>query len=465
MKILNFVFGILISGNAFGWGQYGHETVNQTAIDLLSPSDSIGACFQNPAARYLMTRYAVTPDIEWKTDMQIKTLSPEDAKARHQDDCYEHPLHFFEADAFVAPNSDPNLLFKSFSAESLSGDYRQTAFKEYSKMMAANINYILQVQASKPIEDKTNPSAKDVVLHGTAPWRARSLYMAAIEAMKKKDFQLAALYLGTMGHYIGDMSQPFHATLNFDGGYPSDAKTAGIHHEIDTGLFETMWTSSEKKKHTEKDENDVYASFDGTKAGVQTSAKAEFSQLPTEVNEQNIVSVMMDRLVASGYPLIETYLSAYQVQCQDANATLVSQNAKHRSVASKNKNPSDTPAQPKSEKPYCTELPGKKEGSTTVRDIGVARERKLFAYSVPPVMKDALEARLGKSSALLAKLWISAWKAANQPSFGDCSTWKFDQSYAIKNYLKPDYYPTGFDGITKPRCSEREPSSTKKKGK
>lgn len=457
-KKLILIPALSFSSFAQGWGQYGHEAVNQSAIDLLSTSDSIGACFQTPAARYLVTRYAVTPDIEWKTDMSLPNLDSEDKLARRDNDCYEHPLHFFEADAFVTPSNDQDAIFKAFSIESLSGDYRDVAFKEYSKMMASKINYILTVDPSKAIESKLSPTTLDVSLHGTAPWRARSLYLASVEAMKKKDFQLAALYLGSMGHYVGDMSQPFHTTLNFNGGFPAEARTVGIHHEIDTGLFETLWTAKQKKNHTQKDANDVYNSFENTKADVQSTAEVEFKQI-ADLNEANIVATILERLVASGYPEVESLLKAYQQECTDANSTIASKNTKKRGVASK---------APSTEK-YCVNIPIGAAGKTKVRSIGIAREKKLSDYSLPPTILKALEMRLGKSSAILAKLWISAWKEAGQPAFGDCSTWKFDQSYAIKNYLKPDYYPVGFNGKTKSKCHndesavEREPGSAKAK--
>lgn len=65
-----------------------------------------------------------------------------------------------------------------------------------------------------------------IVKNGTAPWRIRQLYQMAVNAFKGKNYTLALQAIGTMSHYIGDLSQPLHVTENYDG---QETNNVGIH--------------------------------------------------------------------------------------------------------------------------------------------------------------------------------------------------------------------------------------------
>ncbi|MBI3544379.1 MAG: hypothetical protein HY075_13995 [Deltaproteobacteria bacterium] len=237
---------------AHAWGQYGHEQGNDAAVTVLGESNGLGRCFGEN--RYLIRRMAVTPDIEWKNDMMAVTpemkakkeaenealvaagkkpkpiskmvLSKEDYSKRLDDDKYEHPMHFDEVDAW-APNPASGDI-----AKLPAGDYK-TVFPFYKKKLKDNASYVTEIDPSKTLKDPSNPSVNEVTDHGTAPWRAQQMFRLGVDALKKKDVKAAFLYLGTMGHYVCDMSQPFHASLNYDG-HHNDSPAAGIHHEIDT---------------------------------------------------------------------------------------------------------------------------------------------------------------------------------------------------------------------------------------
>src|SRR5205823_2921752 len=117
--------------------------------------------------------------------------------------------------------------------------------KNYTIARKSNADRIKQMDPEKAKQsDLNNPSPHDVIQHGTAPWRIVQLYNSGIAELKlakaasgKKNttdseahFKLALLYLGAMGHYVGDMGQPFHASLDFDGGAFQPPQT-GIHHD------------------------------------------------------------------------------------------------------------------------------------------------------------------------------------------------------------------------------------------
>ena len=451
---------VLASPFAFGWGQYGHEQVNSAAIDLLDTNTSIGKCFRD--ARKTIVRYAITPDIEWKTDLQVKTLSSQSSQQRRKNDCYEHPLHFFEADSFIQQNGG------AISKLPTDNDYSTRAFPAYVQLLSMLVNrtYVVTVDPTKKLQNPSNPTPMDVVIHGTAPWRAESLYILAVDAMKKKDFRLAAFYLATMGHYIGDMSQPFHATLNFDGDYKPVDDYAGIHHEIDTGLFERL------AERITKDSNDVFNSFDPTIKQVSQIATQEFAKYPSRLSSADIVPNVM-KIVASGYPLVQGLLAAYKKQCDIANGKATKNRGKARKIAQQSVKLKDRterngehghvpifPTDDQASDPsiqghaYCEAIPDGQRGE--VKAIGTEKEDQMNVAKIgDDMVATILETRLGLSSALLAKLWISAFQEAGQPAFGDCSGWSFDEDYAIMNYPIPNYYPANFDGVTKAGCAHQ----------
>ena len=459
-----FVSGVMFYSNAvFSWGQFGHQQVNSAAIDLLDSKTAIGSCLQTDAAKKLMLRYAITPDLEWKMDLKMTNLSHEDFMNRKDNDCYEHPLHFFEADAFFKP-SESGSISKDLPTDS---DYANSAYPQYVTLFKGNVEYSNVLDPDKKIEDVNHIKVFDLASHGTAPWRVLGLYRAAVEAMKNQDFASAALYLGTMGHYVGDMGQPFHTTLNFNGQYPEDAHQAGIHSEVDTKIFDLLYTNKQKKNKTIKDENSVFHVFEG----VNFTVRDEASQLRNDINsqtrtllsknpgpiaEEDVVPQVFN-LIKSGYPHIPSLLKIYKEQCDAANSTPSSR----RSANNK----------PRAVK--CLQVDGKvkaylsKAYELRFRDAKINDQMTVYQL---------IQSRLASSAALLNKLWISAWNDAGKPDFGNCAQWKFDQSYVFAKYLKPDYYPHSFNGAT--RCSkarqnieddegdgaqnDREPNSVKK---
>lgn len=456
MSFLSVIFILLFQHSiSFGWGQFGHQQINAAAVDLLDSKTAIGTCFQNGEAKELISRYASTPDLEWKDSSFARGLTVKDIENRKSADCYEHQLHFFAQDAFSKQDKDGQLITQLPT----DADYAKAAYEKYLALLKDNTDYVNKVSHRKDIAPDTIKTA-NVAAQGTAPWRSRQLYLLAVSAMKKADFKLAALYLGTLGHYIGDMSQPFHTNLNFDGAYPEDAKHAGIHHEIDTGLLGTL------------NEN---------KFSIKAEAVKEFSNNSNLLTGDEVPGSVID-LARSGYPLINTLLKSYKAQCDEANTQKTMAKRPKRKIAS---TPYDEEYGPEHEdtrmispqgvdasqaigQEYCVNLVS--SGRPKVRAIGGPREQRMADEDLPPKVINVLKSRLAMSSALLARLWISAWTEAGKPSFGDCSKWKFDMSYILQNYPKPDYYPNGFTGVTKPQCAgygvdDRSPSSLKKQKK
>ena len=414
------------SEKALAWGQYGHQQINTAAVALVSQTGDIGRCLAD--ADYSMRRLAISPDMEWKMDVKVDL--PEDVlHQRMQDDQYEHSLHFFEADAFVP------LKGAASSVASLpSGEYA-SVYPAYHDLLVKYIAQVTTIDPSKGLKDPKNPSVNEVTAHGTAPWRALQLYRLSIDAMKKGDTQLALLYLGTMGHYVGDMSQPFHATLNFDGGYPVSADQAGIHHEIDTGLL----PGGTKKSKTDPDNKDAMSVFPTalfqktTQPAIVAAAESKIkADGKKQLTQADVVPEML-KIVSSGLPYVDAMLTAYKAQCDIKNAT----------------NPP---------KPHCVAT--MKDGHSQVEEIGKAGENAMLATSITVEgagampMSQVLNERMALSSALLARLWIAAYKEAGSPNMGDCKKFgAFDttfRDYVIQNYPRPNdpaahgFMPAGY---------------------
>ena len=444
------MFAVSMVASAFhaqkaqAWGQYGHQQVNDAAITVLGTSNGLGKCFDSN--RYVIKRAAITPDVEWKADMLLKTLSPADKTKRMDDDKYEHPMHFDEVDAWV-PNPRPGDI-----AKLPAGEYGDV-FSFYQDRLQKNAAYVTEIDPSKKLKDPNHPTVNEVTDHGTAPWRALQLYRLGVEALKKKDVALAMLYLGTMGHYVGDMSQPFHTSLNYDGEHYA-TPAAGIHHEIDTGVLPQKG----------KDENDVYPSFEVTEKAVLDGAKRALGGSVDGLHEDQIVSEIF-RMLDNGYGDVEGYLKPYAEECAAAQSEAASTTKDGRTVATAAAAPK-VPRKPKAGATsdanptagngghgsvpagdagqYCVTTPGT-GGRSKTRPLPAAHERNFGTKVVPSV-----EERIGESAALLARIWAAAYVAAGKPSLSGCAGVKFDQSYAIQNYARPSqdgphgYLPAGY---------------------
>src|SRR5437762_417617 len=96
---ISVLFGL--SREAFGWGAYGHQQVNHAAVQIMGKSPhfrSYAACFTTNID--FITRLGITPDYDWKWLGTPPTDEALIAK-KHQNDRYEHSLHFFEADSYA----------------------------------------------------------------------------------------------------------------------------------------------------------------------------------------------------------------------------------------------------------------------------------------------------------------------------------------------------------------------------
>jgi len=161
---------------ALAWGETGHSLIASTGASLTSQGQDF---FQANVANF--GHLTTIPDVLWKST---------NAKE-------EGPNHWFQADYY----------FPSCSASDIA-----TFPKSYAQAV-------------------TQYGQSVVTAQGTGPWRVRQLYAMAVKSLQSGDVNSAMQYMGTMSHYIGDMSQPLHDSENYDGGMTSsNGKGTGVHY-------------------------------------------------------------------------------------------------------------------------------------------------------------------------------------------------------------------------------------------
>lgn len=154
---------VLASSSAFGWGAIGHQIVAYVGAN----SALEGQAFWQANLSQLR-QLTTVPDRLWKTS------------ATKAD---EGLTHWFQVDAYYKPADFSQIItFPSLYSQAVS---------QYTESV--------------------------ILVNGTAPWRVRQLYQLAFQAFKMGDTKSALQYVGIMSHYIGDLSQPLHVTVNHDG--------------------------------------------------------------------------------------------------------------------------------------------------------------------------------------------------------------------------------------------------------
>ncbi len=208
MKLITFLFlpiAIFCSTQAaLAWGGRGHAAICESAVFLVK-NQQLKEFLQNKP--HMMAHLCNVPDIYWKT------LSSDLRK-------WGDPGHFINAENLGLKISEIPL------------DYREIV-QTYTG------------QENKTKENKKIFSVPDEL--GSNWWRAEQFYRRAIadgntlktltapQGFKEeqnddlpynKSFYSMIVNLGLMGHFIGDASQPFHSTSDYDG---YAANHGGIH--------------------------------------------------------------------------------------------------------------------------------------------------------------------------------------------------------------------------------------------
>lgn len=173
LKNITSVFLIFISSSlAYGWGSKGHQIVAYVGANLTTDGEAFWRANLEP-----LRKLTTVPDRVWK------------APATKEG---EANTHWFQVDAYYQP-------------------------ADYNQIIRFPSNYSDAI---------TKYGASMIEINGVAPWRIRQLYQLAFYSFTQGDMKSALEYVGTMTHYIGDLSQPLHVTENYDG---QQSGNKGIH--------------------------------------------------------------------------------------------------------------------------------------------------------------------------------------------------------------------------------------------
>lgn len=401
------VLGIIVSfwghaPRALGWGSYGHEQINRVAARLLADT-VMGRWMRKNEG--MLQRLSVTPDYDWKR-VGVPPTDPQLVLLRNQIDRYEHPLHYFEADAFLL-----NGVVTAQTIQALPTTSYGEAWQVLSRLLAANQKYVKEIDPDKPISNPESPTPKDVASHGTTPWRIAQLWQLGVDELKKGNWRLAMLYLGAMGHYVGDMSQPFHGALDYDG-KAGEGHAHGIHAAYETKMLEIL--AKAKGAVWDKDTK-IWSHLDATEATILELTRArlaDFGKMPTTEAE---ILFRCFALIAEMRPYHAPLTAAFVEAIGEEN-----------------------------------------EGAESIRVATVkAFMKKKIEIAGLPTRTPAEIAlyQLAASTAFLNQLWASAFQVAGVNPKTELPKHRFDEALPIRNYPKPVYLPQLSGVSSQPRAA------------
>jgi hypothetical protein len=375
-----------------------------------------------------VVRLAITPDYDWKK-VGKAPAKRELAAQRAHNDKFEHPLHYFEADSYVRDaEKNPGDI-----AKLPTGEFQEVVGK-YRKLLSKNLDYVTELDPKKAPADADHVTDDTVAAHGTAPWRVLQLYDLGVKALKEYDFDEAILYLGAMGHYVGDLGQPFHVTLNFDGQHFT-SPAGGIHATFESKIFKRAMGNTKKDPDT-----GLWPDFHATETGVMTVGALQYKKLD-EITRDDVLSSLF-RLAFESYTYTFPLLKSFAASCSGGTTV--------RSLAEIDDNEGEEEAPPTKRAKLgrgravasddvggaCV-IPESKRGEEHASARVPAAVEKEF-MNAPDVMETAKQ-RMGASAALLAKLWVSAYVTAGKPSLQECGEYEFKELDAIGSYPLPTY--------------------------
>ncbi|MDB6127698.1 MAG: hypothetical protein JWM35_1594 [Verrucomicrobia bacterium] len=205
------------------WDAPGHRIVNQLALDSL-PAD-FPAFVREPAAMERIAFLAGEPD-RWSHAV--------DLPLRHSN----WPDHYLDVEELSEAGLDPAAI----------PSFRYDFTADFAKAREAHA-------ANFPVIDPTKDTDHTRRWPGFLPWAVTESYgklKAAFSALKVyqelgtpgeiANAEADVIFqMGTMGHYVGDLSQPLHTTVHHDGwagANPHGYYTGkGFHTWIDSGLI------------------------------------------------------------------------------------------------------------------------------------------------------------------------------------------------------------------------------------
>ncbi|MBX7187214.1 MAG: hypothetical protein K1Y01_18880 [Vicinamibacteria bacterium] len=358
---LTLVIGMAAPPRASAWGERGHDIVTRVAVRLLAARIAKGTPLATQFGRkeFMLGHLSNVPDIVWRNQGE----AIENANA---------PTHFLDME-YVSP---------------------ELTFSTIPKTPAAALARMKELCANPPkgytcaAKEGSSPNESSA---GTAPWRTGQMYRMTVESLraasvdgKSNDAAIDRAFLtaGLMSHFVGDLGNPYHATVAYDGW---ESGQGGIH-----GYFESAVVSSYRLA---LDQEVFDAALTGR--GIERTLK----QLPAA-----------DRAALSRDPVALAMALAL-----DSRSRLDAANAIDLRFAILKKS--------------GTGPDGKRVGAER-RDASELR----FKYH------DLTVERLATAAEILANLWLMAWEDAGKPDFKGYRSFAYP---VAPDFIQPDYLSSG----------------------
>jgi hypothetical protein len=205
IQILSALLTLAASSQAMAWGERGHNAIARVATRLVADQkDPATAAFGSvlQSREHMLGHLANVPDIVWRS-------------AGPEIDAMNAPSHFIDLD-YILP-ADKKFLAKDFP----------TDFEAFRKAISNNCGK--KELHCAPGETETAKLAKT----GHAPFRIQQLSQEltlVLSEVKKLEgdpkakpeakaelMDKAFLYAGIMAHFIGDLANPHHTSMDYDG--------------------------------------------------------------------------------------------------------------------------------------------------------------------------------------------------------------------------------------------------------
>ncbi len=212
LTALALVIGLAAPPRASAWGERGHDIVTRVAVRLLAAKIAKGTPLATQFGRkeFMLGHLSNVPDIVWRN--QGEAIEKVNA-----------PTHFLDLE-YVSP---------------------ELTFDTIPRTPSAALARMRELCAHPPkgyVCAAKEGSAPDESSAGTAPWRAGQLYRLTVESLKastangKSDdaaIDRAFLTAGIMSHFVGDLGNPYHATVAYDGW---ESGQGGIHSYFESAV-------------------------------------------------------------------------------------------------------------------------------------------------------------------------------------------------------------------------------------
>lgn len=395
----------------WGWGEVGHHLIARSAVEILkshpifqspltdqkSNQESFLKVFQSK--QYQQGHVANIPDTYWRNL---------DQGLLEEGNLLGSPSHYLDSEELLTP-----LKLKTLAEAKIPLTYEGT-----KKLFPDVPNFFKNV--------------------GSLPWRAQQFFNLYSKSLKKmgneacaksktsgdESTRISLTFAGLMAHYTGDVSMPYHTTIDHDA---IAVGQKGIHGYFEQDLVTELELSNLFHKVTERAEK-LLTSKDNENGppSIELLKARSLKTYPQNANDIKPVALMM-MVAADSFSLIEklrqldyTYAIASLAEalnmpeCQQLVVVKELKNqfekldSDQRNVFGKVK----VLSLPSGYHDKKTESACRRKPSTRVNAEG---ELSNTGKTVAQWHEDFIVERLALSAALTAEIWVSGWVEAGAP--------------------------------------------------